>query len=56
MANLLRFEFRKLLRGKIVYIIAAIAVVFVILNGLVFVLLDHVLNELDPEVSGIISS
>ena len=56
MANLLRFEFRKLLRGKIVYIIAAIAVLFVILNGLVFFLFDYVLTEIDPEASGLIGS
>lgn len=56
MAKLLRFEFRKLLRGKIVYIIAAIAVAFVMLNGLVFVLLDNLLKELVEEGESFISS
>ena len=50
MAKLLKFEFRKLLRSKIIYIILGIAVVFVVMNALVYILLDNLMREIDPEL------
>lgn len=48
MAKLLKFEFRKLLRSKIVYIVLGIAVGFVVMNALVLLLLDNLARELEP--------
>ena len=50
MGKLLKFEFRKLLRSKILYIILGISVVFVIMNALVLVLLDNIMREIDVEL------
>ena len=50
MAKLLKFEFRKLLRSKIIYIILGMAVGFVVMSALVLVLLDNLLREIDPEL------
>ena len=50
MDKLLRFEFRKLLRSKIIYIILGISVAFVVMNALVLVLLDSLMRDIDPEL------
>lgn len=50
MAKLLKFEFRKLLRSKILYIILGMAIGFIVLSALVLILIDNIARELDPEL------